>query len=157
LGLKLWQEAAENKDGGTGGLPDPKMTTAKIKIKAGKILVIDDEPEITEIIQTFLENAGYTVMAENSAVMGVERAKSFSPDLILLDISMPFMDGYDVCSELKKGVVTTGIPVVFLSGKDSKEDSGKSFKVGGDMFIKKPFSCERLLDIVRIVLSSSTK
>lgn len=134
-----------------------KMTTAKIKIKTGKILVIDDEPEITEIIQTFLENAGYMVMAENSAVMGVERAKSFGPDLILLDISMPFMDGYDVCSELKKAATTTGIPVVFLSGKDAKEDSGKSFKVGGDMYIKKPFSCERLLDIVKIVLASASR
>lgn len=130
------------------------MTTAKIKIKAAKILVIDDEPEITEIIQTFLENAGYTVMVENSAVMGVERAKNFSPDLILLDIAMPFMDGYDVCSELKKAKSTSGIPVVFLSGRDAKEDAGRSFKAGGDMFIKKPFSSERLLDIVRVVLSS---
>ena len=130
------------------------MGTSKIKINSGKILVIDDEPEITEIIQTFLENVGYTVMAENSAVMGVERARNFNPDLILLDISMPFMDGYDVCKELKKAKTTTNIPVVFLSGKDAKDDGGKSFQSGGDMFIKKPFSCERLLDIVRIVLSS---
>jgi two-component system OmpR family response regulator len=131
------------------------MTTAKIKINTGKVLVIDDEPEITEIIQAFLENSGYSVVVENSAMMGVERAKTFNPDLILLDINMPFMDGYDVCSELKKRAVTVNIPVVFLSGKDSKEDSGRSFRVGGDMFIKKPFSCERLLDIVKIVLSSA--
>ena len=128
--------------------------TGKIKIKAAKILVIDDESELTEIIQTFLENAGYQVIAENSAVMGVERARNFNPDLILLDISMPFMDGYDVCKELKKAKTTSNIPVVFLSGRDTKEDSGRSFEVGGDMFIKKPFSCERLLDIIRIVLSS---
>ncbi len=128
--------------------------TGKIKVSTARILVVDDEPEITEIIQTFLENAGYQVMAENSAVMGVERARNFKPDLILLDISMPFMDGYDVCKELKKSKVTSGIPVVFLSGRDAKEDGGKSFQSGGDMYIKKPFSCERLLDIVRIVLSS---
>src|SRR5262245_9280665 len=128
--------------------------TGKIKINTAKILVIDDEPEITEIVQTFLENVGYQVMAENSSVMGVERARNFKPDLILLDISMPHMDGYDVCKELKKSKITSPIPVVFLSGKDAKEDGGKSFQSGGDMFIKKPFSCERLLDIVRIVLSS---
>ncbi len=133
------------------------MATAKIKINTAKILVIDDEPEITEIIQTFLENVGYTVMAENSAVMGVERARNFKPDLILLDISMPFMDGYDVCRELKKAAATAGIPVVFLSGKDAKEDAGRSFQSGGDMFIKKPFSCERLLDIVRVVLTSTNR
>jgi DNA-binding response OmpR family regulator len=130
------------------------MGTTKIRINTGKILVIDDEPEITEIIQTFLENVGFTVMAENSAVMGVERARNFSPDLILLDISMPFMDGYDVCKELKKAKTTSNIPVVFLSGKDAKEDGGRSFQSGGDMFIKKPFSCERLLDIVRVVMAS---
>ncbi|MCI0405879.1 MAG: response regulator [candidate division Zixibacteria bacterium] len=128
--------------------------TGKIKINVAKILVVDDEPEITEIVQAFLENVGYQVMAENSSVMGVERARNFKPDLILLDISMPHMDGYDVCKELKKSKVTSGIPVVFLSGKDAKEDGGRSFQSGGDMYIKKPFSCERLLDIVRIVLSS---
>ncbi|MCI0330258.1 MAG: response regulator [candidate division Zixibacteria bacterium] len=128
--------------------------TGKIKTSTAKILVIDDEPELTEIVQTFLENVGYQVMAENSAMMGVERARNFKPDLILLDISMPQMDGYDVCKELKKAKGTAGIPVIFLSGRDAKEDGGRSFQSGGDMYIKKPFSCERLLDIVRIVLSS---
>lgn len=127
------------------------------KVKTAKILIIDDEPEITEIVQTFLENAGYQVMVENSSVMGIERAKKGLPDLILLDIMMPFMDGYGVCNELKKNPATGNIPVVFLTGKDTRDDSGRSFKVGGDMFIKKPFSCERLLEIVKIVLQSLNK
>ena len=127
------------------------------KTKSGKILVIDDEAEITEIIETFLKDAGYQVLVENSSVMGIERAKSFRPDLILLDIMMPFMDGYEVCDELKKNKETENIPVIFLTGKDARSDEGKSFKVGGDMFIKKPFNCERLLEIVRIVLLSMNK
>lgn len=127
------------------------------KTKTGNILVIDDEAEITEIIETFLKDAGYQVLVENSSVMGIERAKSFKPDLILLDIMMPFMDGYEVCEELKKNKETENIPVIFLTGKDARSDEGKSFKAGGDMFIKKPFNCERLLEIVRIVLLSMNK
>ncbi len=127
------------------------------KTKSAKILVIDDEPEITDIIETFLENAGYQVKSENSSVIGIERAKSFLPDLILLDIMMPFMDGYEVCKELKKSEETSKIPVIFLTGKDARSDEGKSFKVGGDLFIKKPFSCERLLEIVKVVLLSISK
>ena len=127
------------------------------KSKLARILVIDDEAEITEIIETFLKDTGYQVLVENSSVMGIERAKTFKPDLILLDIMMPFMDGYEVCDELKKNKETENIPIIFLTGKDARSDEGRSFRVGGDMFIKKPFNCDRLLEIVRIVLMSMSK
>ena len=132
------------------------ITTGK-KTRVAKVLVIDDEPEITEIIETFLKNAGYDVRVENSSVMGIEKTKSFQPDIILLDIMMPVMDGYQVCNELKKNPATKDIPIIFLTGKDATHDEGKSFKVGGAMFIKKPFSCERLLEIVKVVLISISK
>ncbi len=131
--------------------------TNQAKTKAAKVLVIDDEAEITQIIEAFLENAGYVVTTENSSVMGIERAKEIKPDLILLDIMMPNMDGYEICDELKKNADTKNIPVIFLTGKDSRDDQGRSFQVGGDMFVKKPFSCERLLEIVNIVLVSMAK
>jgi DNA-binding response OmpR family regulator len=124
------------------------------KPRTGKILVIDDEPEITEIIATFLTEAGYQVETENSGMTGLEKAKEFKPDLILLDIMMPFMDGYEVCEELKKISHTKKTPVVFLTAKDSRSDEGRSFRSGGDMFIKKPFSCERLLEMVKVILLS---
>jgi DNA-binding response OmpR family regulator len=127
------------------------------KAKPAKVLVIDDEPEITDIIETFLENAGYEVKSENSSTIGIERAKSYLPDLVLLDIMMPFMDGYEICQELKKNEKTKNIPVVFLTGKDAQSDEGKSFQVGGILFIKKPFSCERLLEIVKVVLLTADK
>jgi len=122
-----------------------------------KILVIDDEPEITDIVKAFLTNAGYQVMVENSPVKAIEKAKKFKPDLVLLDIMMPFMDGYEVCAALKKNPHTTGIPVLFLTGKDATDDGGRVFESGGDLFVKKPFSCERLLQMVRMVLMSVTK
>jgi DNA-binding response OmpR family regulator len=122
-----------------------------------KILVIDDEPEITDIIKAFLSNAGYEVLVENSSVMGVEKAKTFRPDLILLDIMMPVMDGYEVCGAIKKNIELSGIPVLFLTGKDATDDGGQSFKSGADLFIKKPFSCERLLQMVKMVLISVSR
>jgi DNA-binding response OmpR family regulator len=127
------------------------------KIGQAKILVIDDEPQITEIIEAFLTNAGHQVFVNNVANEGLKRAKAIKPDIILLDIMMPGIVGYGVCNELKNDPATANIPVVFLTGKDRNDDMGRSFKVGGDMFIKKPFSCERLLEIVNIILMSTGK
>ena len=134
-----------------------KSASSRGKVKSAKILVIDDEPEITDIIETFLESAGYQVRSENSSTIGIERAKTFLPDLILLDIMMPLMDGYEICQELKKSGKTKNIPVVFLTGKDARSDEGKSFKVGGVLYVKKPFSCERLLEIIKVVLQTVEK
>jgi len=121
----------------------------------GKVLVIDDEPQITEIIEAFLGNAGYEVHVSNVAVEGLKLAKKIIPDVILLDIMMPDVDGYSLCNDLKNDKATANIPVVFLTGKDRNDDMGRSFQSGGDMFIKKPFSCERLLEILNIILLST--
>ena len=129
----------------------------KIKVQTAKILVIDDEPEITDIVETFLTESGYTVEVENTSKNAMEKARQFKPDVILLDIMMPDVDGYNVCQEIKNDPALTHIPVIFLTGKDRNDDMGRSFKAGGDMFIKKPFSCERLLEIVNIVIMSTNK
>jgi DNA-binding response OmpR family regulator len=126
-------------------------------IRTAKILVVDDEPEITEIIEAFLDNAGYVVKVENQPVRAVLQAREFKPDLILLDIMMPGTDGYQICNQIKEDPAMAETPVIFLTGKDSKDDQGRSFQSGGDMYIKKPFSCERLLEIVNIVLVSVGK
>ena len=127
----------------------------KIKISGTKVLVVDDEPEITDIVEAFLTEAGYAVAVENHPNEAVKRAQEFLPDVILLDIMMPGVDGYDICQTIKKQPDLAHVPIIFLTGKDRADDMGRSFKVGGDMFIKKPFSCERLLEIVNIVVMST--
>ncbi len=126
-------------------------------MKTAKILVIDDEPEITEILEAFLGNAGHKVVTQNAASKGLEMAGEYQPDMIFLDIMMPEMDGYEMCEALKADPKTEDIPVIFLTGKDTADDQGKSFKSGGDMYLKKPFVCERLLEIVNIVLLSLSR
>ncbi len=127
----------------------------QINIGSAKVLVVDDEPEITDIVQTFLDEAGYQVLVENSPKNAIEVARNFQPDIILLDIMMPEVDGYDICKGLKEDPQFASTPIIFLTGKDRSDDMGRSFKSGGDMFIKKPFSCERLLEIINIVLLST--
>ena len=131
--------------------------STKAATETAKILVVDDEPEITEIVDAFLSDAGYTVHVENSSERAVDSAKQFHPDVIILDIMMPGADGYSVCKKIKENAELTQVPVIFLTGKDKGDDMGRSFKAGGDMFIKKPFSCERLLEIVNIVVMSTIK
>ena len=131
--------------------------SVKTKVAPAKILVIDDESQVTEIVETFLSSAGHEVFVDNVAPSGLKRAKEIKPDLILLDIMMPEIDGYDICNNLKNDPETANIPVLFLTGKDRGDDMGSSFQVGGDMFIKKPFSCDRLLEIINIILMSTAK
>ena len=128
----------------------------KVEIGSARVLVVDDEPEITEIVEAFLSESGYQVVVENSPGEAVKRAREFKPNVILLDIMMPGVDGYSVCEEIKADPEFANTPVIFLTGKDRTDDMGRSFRSGGDMFIKKPFSCERLLEIVNIVLMSTS-
>ena len=127
----------------------------KINIPSTRVLVVDDEPEITDIVEAFLTDAGYVVASENEPGNAIPKVSQFKPNVILLDIMMPGTDGYEVCRQIKQLPDMAHVPVIFLTGKDRADDMGRSFKVGGDMFIKKPFSCERLLEIVNIVVMST--
>ncbi len=129
----------------------------KLDLNTAKIFIVDDEPEITEIVETFLSEHGFQVLTENNPSLAIDKAENYKPDVILLDIMMPGMDGYTICQNLKQNPDFYNTPVIFLTGKDKSDDMGRSFKSGGDMFIKKPFSCERLLEIVNIVLMSTGK
>ena len=127
----------------------------KIQINTAKVFIVDDESEITEIVDTFLTEHGFQVTTENNPVEAIKKIKNVKPNVILLDIMMPGIDGYEICQRLKQDPEFTNTPVIFLTGKDRSDDMGRSFKSGGDMFIKKPFSCERLLEIVNIVMMST--
>jgi len=121
-----------------------------------KILVVDDEIQLIELVQIRLEADGYEVITANDGEEGLEKAKSEKPDLILLDVMMPKMDGYQACSLLKNDEQTKNIPVILFTGKAQEdfEDVGK--KAGADAFITKPFDPPELLAKIEELLKKST-
>ncbi len=117
------------------------------------ILIIDDSSVNLELLFTILDETGYTVRA---AISGKDAFKAINrklPDLILLDIRMSDMDGYEVCKKIKQGRKTNGIPVLFISGLENPADKVKAFEVGGVDYITKPFQPEEVLARVKTHLT----
>lgn len=110
-----------------------------------KILVVDDEVHILKIIDYKLRTAGYTVIAAADGVEGLEKARAEQPDLILLDVMMPRMDGFQALEALKRDPATQGIPVFMLTVKGKEMDRLRGLQMGVAAYITKPFSPNALL------------
>lgn len=111
----------------------------------GNILVVDDTPDNLRLLSTLLTRQGYEVGKALNGQMALTAAKTARPDLILLDISMPEMNGYEVCERLKADDETKEIPVIFISALDAVWDKVKAFTVGGVDYISKPFQGKEVL------------
>ncbi len=116
------------------------------------VLVIDDQPFFVTMQQNLLKQHGYRVLAATSGTDGLARAKQFKPDLILLDIEMPGMDGFAVCEKLKQDEELKQIPVVILTATQNIKLNEKAFKAGAEITILKSVSGERLINMLRIAL-----
>jgi len=119
------------------------------------LLIIDDEAANIQVISNFLETQGIEIMMAKNGVDGISRAKKGQPDLILLDIRMPGMDGYEVCHQLKSDESTREIPIIFMTGLTELDDKLKAFAVGGVDYITKPFQESELLARVSVHLQLS--
>jgi CheY-like chemotaxis protein len=115
------------------------MNSHQFNLSCGTILIVDDIPDNLRILSTALTENGYQVRCAKNAAMALMGARNASPDLILLDIKMPDVDGYEVCQRLKADPKTCDIPVIFLSAMDDVFDKVKAFAVGGVDYITKPF------------------
>jgi two-component system alkaline phosphatase synthesis response regulator PhoP len=111
----------------------------------GKILVVDDEIYIVHILDFSLGMEGYEVLTALDGEQAVDKARSEHPDLIVLDIMMPKLDGYETCKILKAGEDTKNIPVILLSAKGRNVDQKIGFEVGADDYITKPFNSGELM------------
>lgn len=122
---------------------------------AKKILVVDDEKDVVEILSKVLKRANYEVASTTKGREVLELAKNFKPDLIILDILMPDMEGSDVAASLLESPVTTDIPVIFLTGAViTKEEEPRVRKTGRHYLMAKPVTGKELLDMVKKILSS---
>ncbi len=111
----------------------------------GDILVVDDTPDNLRLLASMLTEQGYKVRKAINGQLALMAAQSAPPDLILLDINMPDMDGYEVCERLKRDVQTLDIPVIFISALDDVLDKVKAFNVGGVDYVTKPFQLQEVL------------
>lgn len=121
------------------------MNQHQTNITQKDILIVDDTPENLRLLSNMLVSEGYNVRKALNGQMALTAVKAAIPDLILLDIMMPNMDGYEVCEKLKTDPHTTEIPIIFLSALDGGFDKVKAFSVGGADYINKPFQIEEVL------------
>jgi two-component system OmpR family response regulator len=109
---------------------------------ARRVLVVDDEPSITELLSTALRYMGYQVSTAATGMAALDAATRTSPDLIVLDVMLPDIDGFEVCRRLRAD--RDFVPVIFLTARDAEEDRVAGFIRGGDDYVTKPFSLEEL-------------
>jgi len=113
-----------------------------------KILVVDDEPYIVRMLETRLRSNGYDVVAAMDGMEALDLARTEKPDLIILDIMLPKMDGYKVCAMLKFDMKHTNIPIVMLSARAHEADIKMGHDLGVEAYIVKPFDSKELMEIV---------
>ena len=121
------------------------------------IMVVDDEKNICELIRLYLEKEGFAVTIANNGSDAIAMIRQNRPDLVLLDIMMPGMDGYAVLRRLKSNDTTASVPVIFLSAKSEEYDRIYGLEAGADDYIVKPFSVLEVVSRIRAVLRRSGK
>ncbi len=119
---------------------------------AQKILVVDDEPDAVDLVQFNLTNAGYEVITAADGGEALKKARTFRPDLILLDVMLPEIDGLEVCKLLRRDAATSGIPVIMLTAKAAEIDRVLGLELGADDYVTKPFSPRELVLRVKNLL-----
>jgi len=124
-------------------------------ISKRKILVVDDEKELVKLITFNLVIAGYDVFSAKNGIEALEISEQENPDLIILDIMLPRIDGWEVCKRLKQNPRTSNIPIIMLSALSEVDDKLKGFDLGTDDYVTKPFSPRELVVRVKRVLARS--
>ena len=114
-----------------------------------KILVVDDEPDVVDLITHALGGEGFEVLRAYDGISALDMVEAERPDLVLLDIMMPMMSGYEVCEQLKANPQTQGIPVICFSSAHTPQARAQSMKVGAAALIEKPFFPAELVAQVR--------
>jgi len=117
-----------------------------------KVLAADDDPAVLEVIESVLKNAGYTAICVRNGNDVFSKIKEEMPDLILLDVMMPDMDGFMVKSWLNEDKTTAGIPVIFVTAKDTASDKLSGLNLGACDYITKPFDNRVLLNCIQTAL-----
>ncbi len=120
-----------------------------------KILIVDDEDHIRELLKFNLEKNGYIVYMENDGLNGLKLAREKQVDLILLDLMLPGMDGFEVCKEIRRDNIISNVPIIMLTAKSEEIDKILGLELGADDYITKPFSIRELSARIKALLRRS--
>ncbi len=120
-----------------------------------KILVIDDEPDSLMTLSLGLKSLGYVILGALNGEEGLRIFKEEKPDIVILDIFMPLMDGWEVLQKIKGGLKSKRVPVIMITGKDTdSKNKEKSYKYGADFYLTKPYNLKYLLSVIVDMLSA---
>jgi DNA-binding response OmpR family regulator len=120
-----------------------------------KILVVDDSKTISDMVKSLLERIGFEVETAYDGVEALDKVKKVLPDLIILDVNMPKMDGFRVCRLLKFDRNFRSIPIIMLTARDEEENIKTGIKTGADLYLTKPIEPEKLIEAVNKFLHES--
>ncbi|NCO51236.1 MAG: response regulator [Deltaproteobacteria bacterium] len=118
-----------------------------------KILIVEDEESLLKLESILLTTKGYLVQGVSTGLAALEAVNEELPDLILLDVMLPKMDGFEVCARLKSDPVTRDIPIILLTAKKTPEDLTRGAEVGADQYITKPFKSAMVIDVIEQLLT----
>ncbi len=121
-----------------------------------KILVVDDEEHIQELIKFNLEKSGYKVICANNGIDAIKLAKEQLPQLMLLDLMLPGMDGLDVCKEIRRDSNMSNMPIIMITAKGEEIDKIIGLELGADDYITKPFSVREMVARIKAILRRTT-
>jgi len=127
------------------------------EVSKRNVLVIEDDSAIAEVLEYNLEREGYDVERSSDGRDGLRLARSLTPDLVILDLMLPGIDGIEICRELRADKSTRHIPILMLTAKSEETDQIIGFSVGADDYVTKPFSVKVLMQRVRVLMSRRLK
>ena len=119
-----------------------------------RILLVDDEPSIVKMVGKRLEVEGFEVTVAMEGQEGLQKAQSLLPDLVILDLMLPKLNGYEVCGILKKDSRFEKIPIIILSARAQEKDEKEGFAAGANAFMRKPFKSQELVEKIKQLLGA---
>jgi len=122
-------------------------------MKKNRILIVEDEESLLKLESILLSSKGYSVTGVMDGKSALDEISARKPDLVVLDIMLPELDGFEVCKRIKENPETAGIPVVMLTAKKNSQDYARGMQVGADAYVTKPFKSAQVIELIEGLLS----
>ncbi len=123
-----------------------------MELEPKRILLVEDDRDTLTVLRENLKRAGYQVVEAQSGEEGLVAFKQYKPDLVILDVALPGIDGWEVLRRIKAGPISRKTPVVMLTGKTDNADRIKGYEIGADFYMTKPYNVQKLLTVVRSIV-----